>query len=365
MGLRDLILGVRKARRPAPGVASFLDDLARSPQMHAADQARRIAADDVFFGRKVDPFAGVEADIPMSRQLAQADVGTFGNPAVQRMLEEAEMFGNARDLQSGDVVDMLARNDRMNTLAGVNAMRYGGERGDLWMIAQDNIARGRMANRRRAWDADDTDMIADAALGAVLGLGSMYAAGLVDREMKKSMDMSRFNPVTPAEEPLFGFPEETMIMDEDASVYLEPSSPEDIADMIPPVGGEVYQPPDDMRRMASMLYPQIYDKSMEGLSAANAAARDMSSVIPPYPPEFDGSDFDSLEQQRQREYRDGFYLGKPNLPGLSDRQQEQADVLVRHGVSPAEASDALRGYRPLTDEQMRILMKYGRGEMSW
>lgn len=363
MGLRDLIFGVSKARRPAPGVNAFLDDLARSPQMHAADQARRIAADDVFFGRPVDPFAGVEADIPMSRQLADADVGTFGNPAVQRMLEEAEMFGNARDLQSGDVVDMLARNDRMNTLARVNAQRLGGERAELFGIAQDNIDRARLARQRAASAAENNEMIADAALGAGLGLGSMYAAGLLDREMDDAMRSPP--PVVAAEAATDVWPEETMIMDEDDSVYLEPSTPEDIADMIPPVGGEVYQPPDDMRRMASMLYPQIYDKSLEGLSDANAAARDMANLIPPYPPEFDGTDFDSAEQRRQREYTDGFYLGKPNLPGLSDRQQEQADVLVRHGVSPAEASDALRGYRPLTDDQMRILMKYGRGEMSW
>lgn len=351
--IRRLMGGMRRAApRISPDVSAYLDDLARSPEAHAMQQARRMAADDEFFGRPVDRFAGVEVDVPMSRQMADADVGLFGNPAVQRMLKDAEFRQAIGPLEGDDVVAMLNRNDRMNTLAGINARRYGGEQGELWNIAQDNIARSREASRRAAAAGENSDMIADATLGAGLGLGAMYAAGLVDREMDEAMSP----PVIAAEAATDVWPEETMIMDEDASVYLEPSNPEDIADMIPPVGGDVYQPPDDMRRMASMLYPQIYDASMEGLGDVGEAVQAMAE---------DAADIAAMPSDESLAERDGFYMGRPNLPGLSDLQQMQVDALVRMGVSPASASDAIRGYRPFTDQEMEMLLKYGRGEMSW
>lgn len=355
-------LAARGARPVTPpAMAQFFRGLQYDPGVAAAERAMRQAALDRHFGRPDETFKGFELPIPRSEEFAQADPGLFGNPAVQRMLKNAEFEQAVGDLASGDVVDMLARNDRLNTLARVNAQKRGGEAADLYNIAQQNIQDAAMRSRQAKQAGDDT-----ATMAGNMGLGALgvATAATVPAAIYQFTESDEPEEVMPVERDLTGSVPEDVVpprpsdywaMDQelpafrgdDGSVYMDTrtSMPDDNIDALDSI--PLYVPPEDESMVAAML----------------AQAAPPENVLPAVD---DMLPFDTATDADLKEMMNGgrdTYLGRRRMPAaygsqqmMSDRQMDQMDMLIVRGVDDTRALKLVRGEIAPTPAELKILM---------
>lgn len=342
-----------------PAQAGFFRSLANDPGVNDAVRAMRQADLDRHFGRPDETFKNFELPMPEVDQFARADPGTFG-PAVQRMMRNAEYEQAVGDLTAGDVVEMLARNDRINTLARVNANRRGGETAELFNVAQQSIQdAAERARRSRQASAYAASMADNIGLGA-LGVG---AAATIPAALSRFTESGDPEEVVPVERELDPAPEDVVpprpsdywAMDQelpvfrgdDGSVYTPPAASvtDDNIDALE--GIPLHVPPEEEAVVAAML----------------------ASVAPPengMPAIEEMLPFDTATDADLKEMMNGgrdTYLGKPRLPAvygrrelMSDRQMEQMDLLTVRGIDPTRALKLVRGEISPTRAEMKLLM---------
>lgn len=306
--LRSLI-----PRRQAVAVS---DDLARTfrnlqadPSVAAASRALEEAKLAQHFGRPDETFRNFELPLSTADEYAQADVGLFGNPAVRRMLQNAEFDQAIGQPMGNDVVEMLARNERMRTLEGINAQRGRATRGrmkglptnerqSLWDVAQQGIADARSARMADAVRSQGMSDMADAA--GLAGLGALGAAGaaMTPFAFTSTDEPESAMPVEERDVPGMGYdPYRAMLPPTargDGSVYLEPSadpptpgrydfhfSPASDSDArmaftnLMAESPDIYVPPDESEAVAAMMADSDYAAMENDLPMAD-------DLLPPF-----------------------------------------------------------------------------------
>jgi len=280
--LRSLI-----PRRQAVAVS---DDLARTfrnlqadPSVAAASRALEEAKLAQHFGRPDETFRNFELPLSTADEYAQADVGLFGNPAVRRMLQNAEFDQAIGQPMGNDVVEMLARNERMRTLEGINAQRGRATRGpnkglptnerqSLWDVAQQGIADARSARMADAVRSQGMSDMADAA--GLAGLGALGAAGaaMAPFAFTSTDKPESAMPVEERAVPGMGYdPYRAMLpptQRDDGSVYLEPARTESAPDPMDNMMAEtpdICIPPDEADAVAAMLERSAPSANMDEL----------------------------------------------------------------------------------------------------
>jgi hypothetical protein len=270
------------------------------------------------------------------------------------MLDAAD-YNRAVDPGMGgeDVMDMLRRNERMRTLDRVNAERYGGERQQLFDIAQQNIEAARQARIA----SGQADMANDAAfkvgLNATMGGLGAAAAGLGAAVALDQADTpGDFMPDTVRDIPL------TVPAEDDGSVYSQPAS----------VGERGYTMMDGMLtdplQKLDFASPEIDvpEEEMPAFSDDDMVAQMRAQSFGPI------QEASDAEVKYYADGPEGQYKWKQNLPdiprgarnqtGLKLTNEDQArwDKLHAAGVDPQRALEVVRGQKPITKSELRILM---------
>lgn len=328
--VRALSRAVRKPPAINPSTAGFLDELRFDPTVAANEYAMRSAALDRHFGRPDQTMAGVTVPVNMADELAAADPGLFGNPAVQRMMRNAEYDQVVGTPSSVDVMEMLRRNDRMSTLARVNAMKRGGEAADLYSIAQQSIQDAGLRNRMASQASDRTGEVMD-ALG-LAGLGA--AAGGVGGVAGYDALVGGPEEEEPVWRQLPTYPD-------DGTEYLEQPSDYDPIDSLDGPDAEVYVPSQDEAVIEAML-----SEAMGAEPQIDLAGFEDSPALSP------ATDADL---QMEMSGSPDSYLGKPRVPGMTDRQMDQMDTMVRLGIPPERAAAVIRAQAPMSRAELEIL----------
>lgn len=388
--LRSLI-----PRRQAVAVS---DDLARTfrnlqadPSVAAASRALEEAKLAQHFGRPDETFRNFELPLSTADEYAQADVGLFGNPAVRRMLQNAEFDQAIGQPMGNDVVEMLARNERMRTLEGINAQRGRATRGpnkglptnerqSLWDVAQQGIAdarSARMADAVRSQDMSDAADFAMLAGATGLGAAAVPMAGYV---LTQTDEPESALPVEERDVPGMGYdPYRAMLPPtarDDGSVYLEPARTESASDPMDNMMAEspdIYIPPEDEDPVAAMLamqpteadFPMIED-TFPPLDAPTDAELKMI-MQGAYESEMGGNLRKALAAGKitQDEAEDVITSPGPRTrlpaqygsPQSMDPQRAMAfDTLVKIGkVDPKRALGIARGQIAPTMEELRMI----------
>lgn len=288
--LRSLIPR-RQAVAASDDLARMFRNLQADPSVAAASRALEEAKLAQHFGRPDETFRNFELPLSTADEYAQADVGLFGNPAVRRMLQNAEFDQAIGQPMSNDVVEMLARNERMRTLEGINAQRGRATRGpnkglptnerqSLWDVAQQGIADARSARMADAVRSQGMSDMADAA--GLAGLGALGAAGaaMTPFAFTNTDEPESALPVEERDVPGMGYdPYRAMLPPtarDDGSVYLEPganmSPAEPVAEWLDrettsilPFSPDIYVPPDEADAVAAMLERSAPSANMDEL----------------------------------------------------------------------------------------------------
>jgi hypothetical protein len=348
---------VRRLIGTSPEMARFFRQLPNDPSVMAAARAAEEAKLARHFGRpEPEMFRDIELPIPTGRQFGDADPGLFG-PTVQRMLDAAD-YNRAVDPGMGgeDVMDMLRRNERLRTLDRVNAQRYGGERQQLFDIAQQNIEAARQA-RIASGQADLARSAAmDVGMNAAIGGLGATAAGL-----GAALSMDDITPAAPGD-----FMPDTVRAEDlmyDADLY----------DTAPTVQGERgYTMMDGMLtdplQKLDFVSPEIDvpEEEMPAFSDDEMQAEMLASSSLPEITEPSNREMAYYESVRNGP--EGRYQWAENLPdiprgarnqtGLKLTNEDQArwDKLHAAGVDPQRALEVVRGQKPMTKSELRILM---------
>jgi hypothetical protein len=340
----------------SPDMARFLRQLPNDPSVMAAARAAEEVKLARHFGRpEPEPLRDIELPIPTGRQFGDADPGLFG-PTVQRMLDAAD-YNRAVDPGMGgeDVMDMLRRNERMRTLDRVNAERYGGERQQLFDIAQQNIEAARQA-RIASGQADlANDAAFDVGLKAAMGGLGATAAGL-----GAALSMDDITPAAPGD-----FMPDTVRAEDlmyDADLY----------DTAPTVQGERgYTMMDGMLtdplQKLDFASPEIDvpEEEMPAFSDDEMQAEMLANSVPEIrePPNSEMAYYESVRNGPEGRYQWAENLpdiprGARNQTGLKLTNEDQArwDKLHAAGVDPQRALEVVRGQKPMTKSELRILM---------
>ena len=342
---------VRRLIGTSPEMARFFRQLPNDPSVMAAARAAEEAKLARHFGRpEPEMFRDIELPVPTGRQFGDADPGLFG-PTVQRMLDAAD-YNRAVDPGMGgeDVMEMLRRNERMRTLGRVNAERYGGERAQLFDIAQQNIEAARQA-RIASGQADlANDAAFDVGLKAAMGGLGATAAGL-----GAALSMDDITPAAPGD-----FMPDTVRAEDlmyDADLY----------DTAPTVQGERgYTMMDGMLtdplQKLDFVSPEI-DVPEEEMPAFSDDEMVAQMRAESFGPIREASD---AEVKYYADGPEGQYKWKQNLPDvprngrtgsvLTNEDQARWDKLHAAGVDPQRALEVVRGQKPMTKAELRILM---------
>jgi hypothetical protein len=347
---------VRRLIGTSPEMARFFRQLPNDPSVMAAARAAEEVKLARHFGRpEPEPLRDIELPIPTGRQFGEADPGLFG-PTVQRMLDAAD-YNRAVDPGMGgeDVMDMLRRNERMRTLGRVNAERYGGERAQLFDIAQQNIEAARQA-RIASGQADmANDAALDVGLKAAMGGLGATAAGL-----GAALSMDDITPAAPGD-----FMPDTVRAEDlmyDADLY----------DTAPTVQGERgYTMMDGMltdpMQKLDFVSPEIDvpAEEMPAFSDDEMQAEMLANSVPEIrePPNSEIAYYESVRNGPEGRYQWAENLpdiprGARNQTGLKLTNEDQArwDKLHAAGVDPQRALEVVRGQKPMTKSELRILM---------
>ena len=356
--LRDPVAKVRQLMGTPPEMARFFRQLPNDPSVMAAARAAEEVKLARHFGRPdPEPLRDIELPIPTGRQFGDADPGLFG-PTVQRMLDAAD-YNRAVDPGMGgeDVMDMLRRNERMRTLDRVNAERYGGERAQLFDIAQQNIEAARQA-RIASGQADLARSAAmDVGMNAAIGGMGATAAGL---GAALSMDDTDITPAAPGD-----FMPDTVRAEDlmyDADLY----------DTAPTVQGERgYTMMDGMltdpMQKLDFVSPEIEvpeeelpafsDDEMQSEMLASSSLPEITE-----PSNREMAYYESVRNGPEGRYKwatnmpDPYRGGKGNDGVLSNDDQARWDKLHAAGVDGQRALEIVRGQKPMTKAELRILM---------
>lgn len=331
--VRALTRAVRKPPAINPAASKFLDELRFEPSVgQSASYLDEMAALDRHFGRPDARLTGIEPPIRISEaeEFAAADPSLFGGPVVQRMMRDAELGREVIDPAAVDVMEMLRRNDRMNTLARVNAQRRGGESSELMDIAQQSIRDAGLRNRMALQADAGTE-------GTMDGLGLMALAAATGGVGGVA-----------AYEALLGGPEEEEPIwrqmptyADDGTEYLESPSGYDPIDNLDGPDAEVYVPPQDEGVVEAMLAEAMSPETQIDISAFE----DSPALSP-------ATDADL---QMEMSGSPDAYLGRPRIPGMTDRQMDQMDTMVRLDIPPERAAAVIRGQAPISRAELEIL----------
>ncbi|NDE18293.1 hypothetical protein EBZ80_25590 [bacterium] len=354
--LRDPVAKVRQLMGTTPDMARFFRQLPNDPSVMAAARAAEEVKLARHFGRpEPEPLRDIELPIPTGRQFGDADPGLFG-PTVQRMLDAAD-YNRAVDPGMGgeDVMDMLRRNERMRTLDRVNAQRYGGERAQLFDIAQQNIEAARQARIASGQAALANDAALGVGLKAAMGGLGATAAGL-----GAALSMDDITPAAPGD-----FMPDTVRAEDlmyDADLY----------DTAPTVQGERgYTMMDGMLtdplQKLDFASPEIAvpEEELPAFSDDEVQAEMLADSVPEIT---EPSNREMAYYESVRNGPEGRYQWAENLPdiprgarnqtGLKLTNEDQArwDKLHAAGVDPQRALEVVRGQKPMTKSELRILM---------
>jgi hypothetical protein len=338
-------------------MARFFRQLPNDPSVMAAARAAEEVKLARHFGRpEPEPLRDIELPIPTGRQFGDADPGLFG-PTVQRMLDAAD-YNRAVDPGMGgeDVMDMLRRNERMRTLDRVNAERYGGERAQLFDIAQQNIEAARQA-RIASGQADLARSAAmDVGMNAAIGGMGATAAGL-----GAALSMDDITPAAPGD-----FMPDTARVEDlmyDADLY----------DATPAVQGERgYTMMDGMltdpMQKLDFVSPEIEVPEEERPAFSDDEMQSEMLASSSLPEITEPSNREMAYYESVRNGPEGRYKWAENLPdiprgarnqiGLKLTNEDQArwDKLHAAGVDGQRALEIVRGQKPMTKSELRILM---------
>jgi hypothetical protein len=272
------------------------------------------------------------------------------------MLDAAD-YNRAVDPGMGgdDVMDMLRRNERMRTLDRVNAERYGGERQQLFDIAQQNIEAARQARIA----SGQADMANDAALGVGLQ-AAMGGLGATAAGLGAALSMDDITPAAPGD-----FMPDTVRAEDlmyDADLY----------DAAPTVQGERgYTMMDGMltdpMQKLDFVSPEIDvpAEEMPAFSDDEMQAEMLANSVPEIrePPNSEMAYYESVRNGPEGRYQWAENLpdiprGLRNQTGLKLTNEDQArwDKLHAAGVDGQRALEIVRGQKPMTKSELRILM---------
>jgi hypothetical protein len=243
----------------------------------------------------------------------------------------------------------------MRTLDRVNAERYGGERAQLFDIAQQNIEAARQA-RIASGQADmANDAALDVGLKAAMGGLGATAAGL-----GAALSMDDITPAAPGD-----FMPDTVRAEDlmyDADLY----------DTAPTVQGERgYTMMDGMltdpMQKLDFVSPEIDvpAEEMPAFSDDEMQAEMLANSVPEIrePPNSEIAYYESVRNGPEGRYQWAENLpdiprGARNQTGLKLTNEDQArwDKLHAAGVDPQRALEVVRGQKQMTKSELRILM---------
>jgi hypothetical protein len=282
-------------------------------EMRYAEQAREL---DRFFGRVQDePAREIELPLSQAEEFALADQGTFGGPAVQRMLQEAEYNQAVTPPEETQepLADMLGRMERIRNLDRINLPRRPQEVQDLAAIAQESIDAARAS--RMAEPAEEA-----AALGGnLLTGGAVAGGGLGGYSLMRDLG--------------------TILEQDDGLLEM----------------GQEFDLPTDEPSYEDLALPEIEEpligvpEDLPELSATEVGIPDEPDLIDSPP------DDATMGPETEIVEEDSVLSGRPMIPGLSPLQQRQMDALVMRGVEPMRALRLVRGQEAMSMDMLRSL----------